>query len=137
MGPSTILAGGHAVDLVDALPVDAAQAAHARTGAALKLARERQAQLKTAHAAVDQVLTGLRTERAAAIAAGVKKLLAVATGGCPESSIILQPEIRRLAEIDGRQAIAAATLTELIIEILPAAEEAELIADIGHQEASA
>ena len=137
MNSSTLLAGGRAVDLVNALPVDAAEAEHAKTGEALKVARARQAQLKTAHARVDEVLTGLRRERELAIAGGVRKLLAVATGECPESSTILQPEIRHLAEIDGRQVIAATALSELIIEILPAAEESVLMAEAAHLDAAA
>ena len=137
MEQQTLLVAGRAVDVVNALPVEQAEAEHASTGAALKAARARQAQLKTAHARVDEVLTGLRRERELAIKAGVRKLLAVATGECPESSTILQPEIRRLAEVEGQQAIASATLTELIIELMPASEETVLQAEAAHLDAAA
>lgn len=136
MNSSTILAGNRAVDLVEALPVEQAEADHAHTGAAVKLARTRKEQLQKAQTETDRILTGLRTERATAIAAGVRKLLAVVTGECPESSTILQPEIKRLAEVDGRNAIAAATLTELLIELIPESELQILRAEIEHMEAS-
>src|ERR1035441_9022390 len=95
MERSTILAGGRAVDLVDAKKVDAAEADHASTGAALKAARERQQQLEKARAAVDQTLTLLRSERGRAIAAGVTKQLSLADGSCPPSSTLLRDEIGR------------------------------------------
>lgn len=137
MNSSTILAGGRAVDLVDALPVDAAEAEHARTGEALRAARARKEQLEKARAAVDRTLTLLRSERATAIAAGVTKQLRLADGSCPPSSTLLRDEVKRLVEVDALTAIAGQTNIELIAEILPESELAVLSAEIAHQEASA
>jgi hypothetical protein len=136
MERSTILAGGRAVDLVDAKKVDAAEADHASTGAALKAARERQQQLEKARAAVDQTLTLLRSERGRAIAAGVTKQLSLADGSCPPSSTLLRDEVRRLTELDALTAIASATIIELVAESVPQSELAVLRAEIAHQEAS-
>ena len=136
MNSSTLLAGGRAVDLVNALPVDAAEAEHASTGAALKAARERQQQLEKARAEVDRTLTVLRSERGRAIAAGVTKQLSLADGSCPPSSTLLRDEVKRLVEVDALTAIASATMIELVAEILPQSELAVLSAEIAHQEAS-
>lgn len=135
MNSSTILAGNRAVDLVEALPVEEAESSHARTGAALKAARERQQQLEKARAEVDRALTFLRSERAAAIAAGVTKQLSLADGSCPPSSTLLRDEVKRLVEVDALTAIAGATNIELIAEILPQSELDVLSAEIAHQEA--
>jgi hypothetical protein len=137
MNSSTILAGGRAVDLVDALPVDAAEAEHARTGEALRAAHARKEQREKARAAVDRTLTLLRSERATAIAAGVTKQLRLADGSCPPSSTLLRDEVKRLVEVDALTAIAGQTNIELIAEILPESELAVLSAEIAHQEASA
>src|ERR1035438_4910675 len=95
MNSSTLLAGGRAVDLVNALPVDAAEAEHALTGAALKAARERQQQLEKARAEVDRTLTVLRSERGRAIRSGVIKQLSLADGSCPPSSHLPRSAARR------------------------------------------
>ena len=137
MNSSTLLAGGRAVDLVNALPVDAAEAEHASTGAALKAARERQQQLEKARAEVDRTLTVLRSERGRAIGSGVIKQLSLADGSCPPSSTLLRDEVKRLVELDALSAIAGATNIELVAEILPQSELAVLSAEIAHQEASA
>jgi hypothetical protein len=137
MNSSTILAGNRAVDLVEALPVEQAEAEHARTGEALRAARARKEQLEKARAAVDRTLTLLRGQRATAIAAGVTKQLSLADGSCPPSSTLLQPEVKRLVEADALTAIAGATMIELVAEILPESELAVLSAEIAHQEASA
>jgi hypothetical protein len=136
-GTKTVLAAGRALDVVHTIPVEQAEAEHARTGAALKAARERQQQLEKARAEVDRTLTDLRSERGRAIRSGVIKQLSLADGSCPPSSTLLRDEVKRLVELDALSAIAGATNIELVAEILPQSELAVLSAEIAHQEASA
>ena len=48
----------------------------------------------------------------------------------------MRDEVKRLVEVDALTAIAGATMTELVAEILPESELAVLSAEIAHQEAS-